>query len=219
MDIPMGGGSSFSNTDGKIKYKSGNGEYVKGAGEVGWHTVSSSSFDSLNITVPIAIELKQGSEDKVEIQCQPNIAELFKANTEGGQLSLKIIKNFEADSPIALRITAKSLKSIIVTGAGNLTGDGIKAKELEIEAQGASKIRLTGSADRVTAIAEGASTVDLTGFEVTAAEVESNGASRVLADKAKAISGSASGASKVQYGPGAKVDIQTSGASSVEERS
>jgi len=219
MDIPMGGGSSFSNNDGKIKFKSGPGDFEKGTGEVGWHTVRSGSFDSLKIAVPITIELKQGAEDKVELQAQPNIAKLFEANTENGELSFKITKNFEADGPIALRITAKALKSINVTGAGSLTGTGIDSENLRIEAQGASKVILSGSADRVSAIAEGASTIDLSDFEVERADVESNGASRVLADKAKSITGSASGASKVQHGPGAKVDIQTSGASSVQERS
>lgn len=104
------------------------------------------------------------------------------------------------------------------SGASRLTGEVI-AGAAYLDAEGASNISLTGSAETMQLTLSGASKAALGDFTTVDAEVDLSGASSAEVTATGSLEGSASGSSRIRYGGDPqRVRVATSGASSVDER-
>ncbi|MFI3321038.1 MAG: DUF2807 domain-containing protein [Rikenellaceae bacterium] len=177
---------------------------------------------------------------EVVISAHENIYnDYLNVKTSDNELEIYLdSNNYSSDVDITIQVSSSQFSSIEASGASNATIEGLPAQfqdyEIElsgasrfkgeidcntlgVEMSGASYLNLTGTAAQTVAIdASGASSFDSTYLTTADLEVELSGASNVIISVTNSISGKLSGASTVNYlGSGVKVDVSTSGSSSV----
>ncbi len=109
--------------------------------------------------------------------------------------------------------------AIDVSGASTLQLSNIGTGNVEIDLSGASTLKAQGSGNDLQAQASGASNIDLSNFAVNNAFVDVSGASQATVNLTGRLDVEASGASSVQYiGNPTIGNINTSGASTVNRR-
>jgi hypothetical protein len=106
-----------------------------------------------------------------------------------------------------------------LSGASQIGGHLIVRDNMDIKVNGASKVKLTGSASRLDLDVSGASHFDLEGFPVHDARVRLVGASRGLVNSDGKLDVMLEGASNLEYlGQATLGDVRVSGASSIHRR-
>ena len=85
-----------------------------------------------------------------------------------------------------------------VSGAGRVTGE-LKAKNTELELSGASHCELTGTGGDMRLDSSGASTANLSKFQIQNADVDLSGASRARINMNGTLNADLSGASSLEY--------------------
>ena len=212
--------------------------FVRGSGTVVQTSPEVEAIDSIVIGSAFQVTLSLGDEPSLVLRTDDNLVDRIEVSTQDGELSLSLDgtatdATLEAD----LTVPADTLSSVDLGGASSLTAtDPITSPELrlslagasrafvvvssdrlEVQAEGASVVNASGSAQSLTADARGASSLQLGELAVADADVRSAGASRVDVAVSEQLRASASGASTVRYtGDPEVVGRDVSGASTVE---
>ncbi len=120
-------------------------------------------------------------------------------------------------SQLDIDLEAGEFESVI-TGASRLNGY-LKATDSRIELSGASQANLTGSGDNLILDASGASRGELSDFPVVDAEIELSGASNAVVNVSGRMDVDLSGASSLEYyGNPTLGQLDISGASHIEHK-
>jgi len=138
-------------------------------------------------------------------------------------IAVKNLDNLRASGACEIKIDgtlrSPSLK-LSLAGATDLSGELAIEGDLDANLSGASDMTITGSAQRMTIDASGASDVKAYDFTTNTCTVDASGASGVRITVDKELSAKLSGASSVSYKGAALIrDIKTSGASSISRKS
>jgi RNA polymerase sigma factor (sigma-70 family) len=212
-------------------------ERLIGSGKEGKKEIKVAGFDGLNIQLPIQVVVKQGKTFSVVITGDDNLLDIPKVDKEGQMLKFtkdNRWRSWTTKQPLTAQITMPSLNSVhvgsasnmtikdfkstkefnaIVSGASNLEVS-IEAKNVKLDASGASKIKLKASGD-LNAALSGASNVEGS-IESKTVKLDASGASKTkLNGSAKKAALSASGASNFQLGdfPLETANVKLDGAS------
>jgi hypothetical protein len=194
--------------------------------------------DALQVTVTVAAGVKPG----VKISGDDNLVPFVESFVEDGKLVLRL----EADSSIspklplraevvageldevkasgAARVEMKGADKVDrftadVSGAAQVSVEGIESSQATASASGASQIMLSGSAASLKVDASGAGKIKAQSFAVEDADVSISGASSVTLRATKSITGDVSGASQLEvHGSPARNTVSISGASRVVQK-
>jgi hypothetical protein len=212
--------------------------FVRGSGTVVQTSLEVEAVDSIVIGSAFQVTLSLGEEPSLVLRTDDNLVNRIEVSTQNGELSLSLDgtatdATLEAD----LTVPAEALSSVELGGASSLTATDpitspelrlslngasrafvvVRSDRLEVQAEGASVVNASGSAQSLTADAMGASSLQLGELAVADADVRSAGASRVDVAVSEQLRASASGASTVRYtGDPEVVGRDVSGASTVE---
>jgi hypothetical protein len=179
------------------------------------------AFDALDVGSGLQVSLAVGEASGVVVRADDNVQDLVVAEVEDGTLTLDV------DGPVrdatleaTVTVPADGLTSVALAGAASLTDtDPLTSSEISlslggaarafmvldvgslvVDAQGASVLNASGTAQRLDVTAEGASTVQLGELSVPEATVTVRGASRAAVTVTEQLVASASGASQITYG-------------------
>lgn len=200
--------------------KDADNEMLIGSGKEGKKEIQVADFDTLEIHLPMHIIAKQGKAFSVVITGDDNLLEIPKVEKEGNVLKISAArKSWRTKKTLTAQITLPALQSVHlnsasrmtiqdftstkefsakVTGASNLEVS-IKAKNVKLDAGGASKVKLKTSGD-VNASLSGASKLEGS-VESKTVKLDASGASNVkLTGSAKQATLSATGASRLPLG-------------------
>jgi hypothetical protein len=120
---------------------------------------------------------------------------------------------------VNVKISMPELTGLDISGASNAVVANIRTDSLQLEASGASKIKIDGVVKSVQADASGASKIDAESLQAENADVDSSGASSVTVSPLNDLNADATGASSVYYtGEPKNVKQNSSGASSVKKK-
>ena len=203
------------------------------------------SFHALQVSNAFEVILTQASEEGVAVSANDK-EDVAKIKTAVENNTLRIWfdddkKWWPKNRKLKAYISVKTLDLIKAGGAVNITIEGgLKVPSLKLELSGASDlegaltvsgeldarlsgasdITISGTADKVTIDANGASDVKAFDFTANTCFVDASGASTVRITADKEMSVKLSGASTVNYKGNATIrDIKTSGASSISRKS
>ena len=199
-----------------------------------------SNFHELSISSAFVVELSVGNTESLEIEAEERYIDEIESEVRNGRLSIRIRDSRETrrmkNSP-RLYITVKSLDFISLSGAVKFTtfdplkGDRLKVnmsgasvaqievevEDLEIEASGASEIKMKGSAKNQSMRSSGATSYAAYDLESEYADIRLSGAGSARVTVSDELDVRASGASDVRYRGNPTVNSSTSGASSVKK--
>jgi hypothetical protein len=201
-------------------------------------------FNAIKVSGAIEVYLSQGNSDAVAVSASEEkyrdkiITEVvngtLKIYFDGDKLSWNIgnkklkayvsfrdIHSLEATGASSFKIDGTisgANLDVKLTGASDLNGN-VKFSKLVADLNGASQIRISGSADNLDINASGASDVKSYDFTVNYSSVKATGASDIRLTVNKEISVNATGASSIVYrGEAVMTNVHTTGASSVSKR-
>lgn len=190
---------------------------TKGSGNIVTEKRDLAGFNAIDVSNVFVVEVTTQSEFSVEVEADDNLLPLIKTEVQNGRLEISVVKKIKSKSPIKIRIGAPNIEKLNASGASRTTISNITGSGIDLDVSGASKVKLSGAASRLTADLSGASSIDATELQCETVSVDSSGASKAKVNASGTLNVESSGASSISYvGTPATINKKTSGASSVK---
>lgn len=204
-------------------------------------TVDVDNFTELSIGISGTVYLKQGSSNKVQIECDDDIFDEIEFEMRGDRLVIKKEgkwnwSNGWRRSEVDIYVTMESIEALAVSGSGYIESDGelntddiklsvsgsgdmeldVDSDEMDLRISGSGSIRLNGTAEEAEARISGSGRVkaeDLT-VKFFAARISGSGSCYITATDE--IDASISGSGSVYYsGEPKRINSSSSGSGKV----
>jgi hypothetical protein len=182
------------------------------------------TFTKIAFRVPGKLYLKQGTEQKVELEGSKEILEKIETTVSGGRLSIGRenenwkMWNWDSDDKIVVYVTVKDLEGLSVSGSGDAIGEGkFKTNDLSLNVSGSGSLQLEAEAANLGADVSGSGNLKFTGscrdFE---SHVSGSGKVTVDLSAASVADVGVSGSGKIiARGNAKEIKVQVSGSGEV----
>lgn len=191
---------------------------VDGSGNAGSEARSPGSFDAVQVSGVIQLELTLGSAHGVELSGDDNLLPLVETSIEGGTLVIKTTRPVDPELPLLARVTAPDVRKVSGSGATKLHVSGVNNAELELELSGAGHIEAQGATKKVRIEISGAGDADATKLSAERVDVDVSGAGKVAVAEPKELDVDISGAGHVSYAGSPAITQSISGAGRLVKR-
>ncbi|MEO9485682.1 MAG: head GIN domain-containing protein [Ekhidna sp.] len=185
-------------------------------------TVDVGSFSELSLGISGTVYLRQGSSDKVEIECDDDIFDEIEFEKRGDRLVIKKEGNWSwgngwRRSEVDIYVTMQNIEGLSVSGSGLIEGKGqLQTEDIELSVSGSGSMELDVASDEMELRISGSGSIRLNG---TAEEAEAriSGSGRVKAEDltVKVFSARISGSGSCYITATEEVDASISGSGSV----
>lgn len=212
-------------------------QQVSGSRNEASETRQISGFDAVKVGGAFDIYLTQGPDYHVEVIADDNLLEYIETEVEGGVLAIRMRPrtSLRRYKTLEVHITAPEFNSVQVSGACDLFSTNmLQTAEMSISASGASDVKLSLEADFLEVKCSGASDAILSGraqtieaqfsgssdlqgrdLKCSSLNLRMSGSSDARINVEDQVSGSISGSSDLKVIGRPRMDVRTSGASSV----
>lgn len=189
----------------------------KGNGTISTDTRPVTDFNQLEVDGAFTIDWTRGPA-KLKITTDQNLLEYIRTELKGERLRIEWIKPLRGTRGIKIEISSPALQKTQLNGAVNLTATDLSGPEFYLEANGATKAKLSGNVNAMSGEMNGASKLDAESLVARAMELTINGAGRADVNVTEVLKVEVSGAGKVTYSGNPKVSKEINGAGSVKKR-
>jgi len=150
-------------------------------------TIDVNSFSELSLGISANLYVKQGSNEKVEIECDDDIFDKIEFNMSGDRLS--IIKEGRwnwrdgwGNSEVTIYVTMKEIERLSVSGSGDLEGEGtFKVDDIELAISGSGDMNVGVEGDEVEMRISGSGNIRVSGA-ANDADAKISGSGKVKAE-------------------------------------
>lgn len=192
---------------------------VEGSGNAKSETRNVSDFKKIEANGAVELTIDAQKDFSVEIEADDNLLQMIKTEVSGNTLKISTDGKISPKTKISLKISMPELSGLDLNGASGAVVSNVKTDSMKLVANGASKIKISGTAAKLESDANGASTIDAEGLTVTDADVKANGASKTTVSAVNDLKADANGASTIYYtGEPKNLQPNSSGASSVKKK-
>lgn len=146
------------------------------------------SFTELSLAIPANLYVKQGSGEKIEIDCDDDILDKIEFEMRGNRLVIKKEgkgwnwNNGWRRSEVDIYVTMKIIEALAVSGSGNMESEGIlETDDLDLAVSGSGDMDLDIEGDEVETRISGSGSISLSG-NANEAEARISGSGRVKAE-------------------------------------
>jgi hypothetical protein len=111
------------------------------------------AFDALELRYFGQVRLQRGDACSLEIEGDPDVVPKVRSSVRGGTLILEVGENWldrltsglllVAHRPLVYRVTLPELRSVAVSGSGEIRGAGWEGETLKVRVSGQAEVRLT----------------------------------------------------------------------------
>jgi Putative auto-transporter adhesin, head GIN domain len=217
------------------------GRATQGSGTAATEARAVSGFQAIAAAGPVKLVVRQAAREALELRADDNLLPLIETVVEGGTLRIapKRGESLRPRSPIIATVDVVNLKSLSLSGSGDVVVETLKTPSLELRLTGSSDARLhklttdelgvrvsgsgdveaAGSATRLKASIAGSGNVrtkDLAADDVTIS-IAGSGDASVTANKTLSVTIAGSG-DVVYGGSGALVKSSVTGSGSVRQQ-
>ena len=201
-------------------------------------------FETLHAGTILRLKIRAGEKPSVVVHADDNLIDHIQVTQEGKRLTVMLEKDLRVRrASITVDVTTPTLNELFVEGAAQVEMDGIQAKylairlagaaklsgqvdakNLEIDASGATHVRLKAPDDRtaesVTINAKGATSVDLEQLPAKRVSVVMSGAGHCRVFASEELKAEAAGVGSITYfGNPGKVTKKVRGIAKISEGS
>lgn len=191
---------------------------VVGSGTLKTEKREVGSFNSIDTSGALEIEIVCQKEPSLELEGDDNLLPLLKTEVRGGTLYIETEKSFSAKKSIRVRITMKNLENLSSSGASNFQVKEIKNEKLKVDSSGASNINLSGETRALDVNLSGASKVSSETLRAERVSVALSGAGEANVYASEELNAEVSGVGSVTYSGDPKVNKKVSGVGSVSKK-
>lgn len=176
------------------------------------------SFTSIATEGAFDIDVVCQKQQSVEVEADDNLLPLITSEVSNNVLHIRSNRSFSVNDPIKITISVPNLEGISAKGAGKFDIAGIKSEKFEIDANGATTIRVAGEAKLLDIDTSGAGKIDAHKLRAARGVVEAKGVARVDLNVTEQLEVTVSGPSHVTYQGDPVLNKTIHGPGSVEKK-
>ncbi|MBK6750119.1 MAG: DUF2807 domain-containing protein [Acidobacteria bacterium] len=192
---------------------------ARGSGNIVTEKREVSGFKSVDVGGVFQVEIVAQKEFGVEVEADDNLIGLIQTRVDGDTLRIESDKRLKSSSPIKIRISAPKIDGLQVSGAANVTANGLNSESLKIESSGGSRVTVAGEAVKLTVESSGGARVNAGGLSTVDANIEGSGGSSVEVSVTGDLRSDISGGARVTYsGTPANIVTNKSGGARVSQK-
>jgi hypothetical protein len=189
---------------------------IRGSGTMKREARDIQPFDRVNISGGTVVEIMSGQQAaSCEVECDDNLLEHLATTVEGGELTIRFVKNISSTEPVRVWLSTEHLTKLLASGSVQGKVEGLDEPSMELDVSGSAKLKCVGKAGKLGIIASGSSDFDcleLASDDVTV-NISGSGKANVQANRSLKVDVSGSGAVKYLGMP--EIEKNISGAGSV----
>jgi hypothetical protein len=191
---------------------------IKGSGVSVKQKREVASFNSIASQGVFDIDVVCQKPQSIEVEADDNLLQLITTEVSNNVLHIKSNRSLSASDPIKIKISLPELEGISADGAGKFDITGIKSEKFEIDADGATNIRVAGETKLIDIDSHGAGKIDAHKLRAARGIVEAKGVARVDVNVAEQLDVTVSGPSHVTYQGDPVLNKTIHGPGSVEKK-
>ena len=190
---------------------------VKGDGNITSENRPVTDFTRLEVDGAFTVSWTRGPA-ALKITTDKNLLEYIRTELDGDKLRLEWIKPLKGTRGIKVEVASPVLTKAILNGAVKLTAADLSGTEFYLEANGATRAKLSGTVNAMSGEMNGASRLDAESLVTRAMELTINGAGKADVNVSEVLKVEISGAGKVTYSGNPQVSEEINGAGKVRKR-
>ncbi len=190
---------------------------VVGSGTLRTQEEAVSDFNVVSVASGFRVEITNSSSYSVSITADDNLFTYIQVSKTGNTLTIRLTPGISVQSSaLKAEITMPSLREIQFSGGTIGTAEEfVSTQNSRVELSGGSSLNMKGTANNLVALCSGGSSLDLSDFKVTNADVSFSGGSQGTISLSGVLNANLSGGSRLFYiGNPTLGQINTSGGSS-----
>jgi hypothetical protein len=176
------------------------------------------AFTSISTQGAFDINVTCQQPQSIEVEGDDNLLPIITTEVSDGVLHIRSNRSFSVNDPIEIKISMGNLQGISTNGAGTINISGLKNDKFEIDANGASTIRVSGEAQLIDIDTNGAGKIDAHKLRASRGVVEAKGVARVDVNVSEQLDVTVSGPSRVTYQGDPVLNKTVHGPGSVERK-
>ena len=211
---------------------------LRGDGDIVQETRNEKDFTGLNVSVEGKVNVKLGTDFKVEVQAEENLLPYLKTEVEAGELHVYFSRNVRDVDGLEVSVTMPALESMQLAGSAELVTDGvfegakldlsvsgsgetrlnfIDYDALKVHLSGSGYIELKGTAGEMEAHLSGSGGIMALQCPVREADIHVSGSGSAKVDVAEKLTAHISGSGEVLYEGDPEVESEISGSGKVKK--
>lgn len=212
----------------------GNG--VQGKGPVVRKTVDLSSFEGFSLTFSGNVYLRQGNEQKIEVESHENLIGLLSKEVTDKHWKIRFTENVGHYDKFNVYITVPKLNAVKISGSGDIKGEtpfkglsnlalGIsgsgnltfefEAADVEARVSGSGDMNLKGTGKSWNSSVSGSGDISAIGVQVEAATIQISGSGNTSIHSTENLDVRISGSGDVYYKGRPRMSSKVSGSGDV----
>ncbi|MEO6894914.1 MAG: head GIN domain-containing protein [Ginsengibacter sp.] len=197
---------------------------IKGDGQLKKETRALSEFSSISSRGSIEVKITKGQPGKIEVEADENLLPYIETNVENGKLIIQTKKNIniKSASKMVVYVNMTLIKSLQVSGSGNIDANGIfkgddasefivsgsgnihfssaSFKNVSFSISGSGNITAKGgSADDLSVSVRGSGNVYVSDISAENVEAKISGSGNTKVSASKSLSANISGSGNIFY--------------------
>ncbi|MES2129727.1 MAG: head GIN domain-containing protein [Pseudomonadota bacterium] len=138
-----------------------------------------SAASVLDVSGPVAVEVRVGQAAAVEVQADSNLLPLIHTESNGGTLRIWVDGNVSSHNEMRVKYTVPQLSQVLASGSGQLRVTDLNGGALTIISSGSRRTDLAGRVGRLDVQVSGSGGINASGLQASAANVSLNGSGRM----------------------------------------
>jgi hypothetical protein len=179
------------------------------------------AFQAIHFEGAAQLDILVGPAPSLSITGSQKSRAAFTAQVDGDKLILDSHNTLwqPTSGKVTVRVTVPQLRALKVSGAGEITVNGISGDSLDVLFEGAASLEATGKVGTLAVQMNGAGKMDLSRLEAQSATVTANGAGSIDVNSTASLDATVNGVGSINYsGTPAKVTTAINGVGSISPR-
>ncbi len=137
---------------------------LRGQGAIITEELQLNRIDAIDLKLPATVYLRQGDEQRVIVEGQPNIIDYLERTVKGGLWELETDRCISEMEDLRIFITVPEVTAVSISGSGQIVGESmLTVDDLDIGISGSGDISLQFMADDVHTSISGSGNLRLDG--------------------------------------------------------
>jgi len=176
---------------------------VQGSGVQAGEDRQVAAFESVALEGSCDVDIVVGPAQSVRVEGDDNIVPLISTTVADNTLRISSDSSYTTKLPARLTITVPELIAVVSSGSGDITARDITAGSFAASMQGSGSIRLTGTADELTANLQGSGSLSAATLTTSRVTVSLQGSGSAEVHTREQLTASINGSGSVRYTGGA----------------
>ena len=119
------------------------------------------AFSAVDLAGSSVLTVRVGAQQAVVVHADDNLIDLVTTDVEDGTLVVGTSGSFTTQSPMTVDVTVPTLETVVLSGSGVVTVEGVTAERLVVRAPGSGVLTISGAAEQLDVSLTGSGDVRL----------------------------------------------------------